>query len=426
MTDAAEDKRLGLLATCLWAALRPSVFFARPAAERSKLHPFVFAMVISVVPAGLFALLSQLISPSRPDIVASAAAQSMRAVVIAPVMIVVQAAAIHLALIIVGGRKSRFRETLYCLCHATAAALPVWIPGIEPWLAMAWWVIVACIGIRLTHQTTYTRAIAAMVGALSLIIVPPLFTRMFLLEAFKIPARSMLPTLMVGDHIFVSKSAYVSDGPRRGDVIVFRFPEHREQDFIKRIVALPGDRLEVVGGRPIINGWPVPQCLVGPYEYSEGDGPWSKHEGNLYVEYLGQTAYLAFYDRVMTEEDSTGACHASTDCKVGFRCLGGFCGAYQGPYKASPAEVWVMGDNRNNSHDSRGWYEGRGGGVPLGDVRGRAWLVWMSFGPGGRLVRDRLGLEIMGLPVAPRTLSESLRSCLSQRPPVSSTTPPNP
>ena len=109
--------------------------------------------------------------------------------------------------------------------------------------------------------------------------------RAFVVEAFKIPSGSMIPTLQVGDHIFVNKFTYgpaipwthkrVWNGmpPSRGDVMVFAFPEHPEQDFIKRVIAVPGDRLEARGGHPIINGWEVPSCRVGPYNYLEGEPP---------------------------------------------------------------------------------------------------------------------------------------------------------
>ena len=69
--------------------------------------------------------------------------------------------------------------------------------------------------------------------------------------------------------------------------MVFAFPENMEQDFIKRVIALPGDKLEAKNGHPWINGWQVPNCFVGVYSYMELDSPVPTHEGDLYVEYLG-------------------------------------------------------------------------------------------------------------------------------------------
>jgi signal peptidase I len=236
--------------------------------------------------------------------------------------------------------------------------------------------------------------------------------RTFVVEAFKIPSGSMIPTLMVGDHIFVNKFSYgpaipythsriwTNMPPKRGDVMVFAFPEHPEQDFIKRVIVIEGDKLEARGGHPIINGWEVPSCRVGAWTYTDYDSP-ARHEGDLYVEYLGEESYLTFYDRAS-----------------------GMFPEYQGPYFAKGGEVWVMGDNRNNSHDSRMWFGGRGGGVPFENIRGRALFVWLSFSDNG-MDWSREGAPVMGrprLPPAARALEPQLEQCLKSRPAV--TTPP--
>ena len=105
--------------------------------------------------------------------------------------------------------------------------------------------------------------------------------RTFFVEAFKIPSGSMIPTLLVGDHIFVNKLAYgplvpfskkrLWNGmpPRRGDVIVFAFPENPDEDFIKRVIALPGDKLEVKDARVWLNDKPIPRCFVGRTSYAD-------------------------------------------------------------------------------------------------------------------------------------------------------------
>ena len=232
--------------------------------------------------------------------------------------------------------------------------------------------------------------------------------RTFVVEAFKIPSGSMIPTLMVGDHIFVNKFSYgpaipythsrvwTSMPPRRGDVMVFAFPEHPEQDFIKRVIAIQGDKLEARNGHPIINGWEVPSCRVGPWMYNDYDSPISRHDGDLYVEYLGDESYLTFYDRPS-----------------------GMFPEYQGPFFAKSGEVWVMGDNRNNSHDSRMWFGGKGGGVPFENIRGRALFVWLSVDNGVDWSRE--GAPVMGrprLPPAARGLEPQLERCLKNRPAV--------
>jgi signal peptidase I len=258
-----------------------------------------------------------------------------------------------------------------------------------------------------------------------------LVLRAFVVEAFKIPSGSMIPTLMIGDHIFVNKFTYGplipwTDTrlfsrlpPSRGDVMVFKFPENKEQDFIKRVIAVPGDTLEAVDGRPVINGWIVPHCYVGPFKY---DG----HSADLYVEYLEDKSFLTLFEN--KPDDQT--CTRNDECGAGLGCRGGICGIVQGPYHVAQGEAWVMGDNRNNSHDSRGWRNGLGAGVPFENIKGRAMFVWMSFGPGGSIAQDRLFVNVMGRPILPASqeasLSAPLEKCLRERPPVSQTTPPPP
>jgi signal peptidase I len=236
--------------------------------------------------------------------------------------------------------------------------------------------------------------------------------RAFVIEAFKIPSGSMIPTLMVGDHIFVNKFSYgpaipftharvwTNMPPHRGDVIVFAFPEQPDQDFIKRVIVVPGDKLEARNGHPIINGWEVPSCDVGPWSYSEFEQSMSRHEGELFVEYLGSETFLTFYDRVN---------HPYPD-------------EYQGPFYAKPGEVWVMGDNRNNSHDSRMWFRGAGGGVPFENIRGRALFVWLSMSDNG-VDASREGAPVMGRPRLPPSASQlegRFEECLKNRPAVTS------
>ena len=128
-------------------------------------------------------------------------------------------------------------------------------------------------------------AVREYIESIGIAILVALLLRAVVVEAFKIPSGSMLPTLQIDDHIFVNKFIYgpvvpftnnrflSAMPPSRGDVIVFEFPDPDprapRQDFIKRVIGLPGDRLEVDGGHPIINGWRVPNCRVGPYQYAE-------------------------------------------------------------------------------------------------------------------------------------------------------------
>jgi signal peptidase I len=251
------------------------------------------------------------------------------------------------------------------------------------------------------RRTLESLAIAALIA---------LGLRSFVFEAFRIPSGSMLPTLQIGDHIFVNKLPYgvllpFTDvrlfahlPPERGDVIVFEFPDDdplsERQDFVKRVIALPGDTLEAEQGHPVINGWPVPYCRAGRYQYGKNDSQ-SYEWAELDVEFLGELSFLTLYAEGGESE-------------------------HEGPFQVAPGEVYVMGDNRNDSLDSRRWHQGAGGGVPDANLRGRASRVWLPL--------SRLLLPIMGAPRLPDGMPPELyrgvERCLSQRP--SQTRPPPP
>jgi signal peptidase I len=237
--------------------------------------------------------------------------------------------------------------------------------------------------------------------------------RTLVVEAFKIPSGSMIPTLRVGDHIFVDKLRYgpllpFGNGrlyarmpPARGDVVVFGFPERPDEDFIKRVIGHPGDVIEVFDGHPRINGWDVPRCHAGTFTYSEGDDVWGRHEGELDVEFLGENSYLVLHDRA-----ALGAAD------------------HQGPFTVKPGEFFVMGDNRNNSHDSRLWFGGRGGGVPFDLLKGHALFVWFSASSRG-FDASRIGTVVTGHPRVEQAsveLQAGIERCIAERP--SNTLPP--
>ena len=208
-------------------------------------------------------------------------------------------------------------------------------------------------------------------------------------EAFKIPAGAMQPALLIGDHIMVDKQAFRGVVPARGSLIVFESPEKPGYDFIERAIALPGDRLEVIDGRPWLNGWEVPHCKVG--QAALPDKPDSV--GQLELEYLGETMFLIFLEN-------------------------GTEGGHEGPYVVKSGEVWALGDNRRNSFDSRYWFGGAGGGVPFENLKGRPAFNWLAFNARGYPEWSRMGVPVdeIRLPHALMNLEPALRSCLSQRP----------
>ena len=182
-----------------------------------------------------------------------------------------------------------------------------------------------------------------------------LLIRSFLLEPFRIPSGSMMPTLLEGDFIFVNKFAYglrlpvvntkfleIGD-PERGDVIVFRLPSDPSVNYIKRIVGLPGDVVNYDQGskRLTINGEPVPIERVGEY-----DGP--EVNAEIVREQLGDDDHLALWKRNSFSEG--------------------------GEWKVPDGHYFVMGDNRDNSQDGRVI-----GFVPDKNLVGRAVRIWMNW-----------------------------------------------
>lgn len=211
--------------------------------------------------------------------------------------------------------------------------------------------------------------------------------RAFVVEPFKIPSGSMFPTLKVGDHLFVSKFLYglrVPDlpgseynlwfwrwgSPDRGDVIVFRNPTNLSEDYIKRVVAIEGDEVEVDGTEVIVNGRPLPR-EEAPALSLDGQGDEAR---------FGH-AYQTFYERPLDGEDRYEVIYEVGKPVGGFERLDlqGFDCASAGTgrrrCRVKPDHVMVMGDHRTNSRDSRVW-----GGVPIENIKGKALFIWWSYG----------------------------------------------
>ena len=173
--------------------------------------------------------------------------------------------------------------------------------------------------------------------ALCVALLAVLFIRTFIVQAFKIPSGSMLPTLQIGDYILVSKFAYgvklpctgktlISGAdPRPGDIIVFRYPKNPKVDYIKRVIAVAGDVVEIRDKKLLINKKSVPD------------------------------PHATFKDPIIHPE--------SLDLRDNF-----------GPVTVPANSLFVMGDNRDNSHDSRFW-----GFVPVNAVKGKAWRLYWSW-----------------------------------------------
>lgn len=230
--------------------------------------------------------------------------------------------------------------------------------------------------------------------------------RAFVVEAFKIPTGSMIPTLEVGDHIFVNKFIYglrvpltnfwlVQWGsPKRGDVIVFKYPQDPSKDYIKRVVAVAGDTVRVEGRNVFVNGEKLERASPRAYTYlREGEDEGSaelvadivKAAQAFPEKSLGtQSEYTVIYE----EPEHMAGEWPVRDSLNGLRCVpsdplrDGYCRVEKG-------YVFVMGDNRDNSSDSRTW-----GGVPMESVKGKALFVWLSNGPRSGLRWSRFGTAV--------------------------------
>ncbi|MCR5866995.1 MULTISPECIES: signal peptidase I [Aquincola] len=211
------------------------------------------------------------------------------------------------------------------------------------------------------------------------VILAVFLLRSFLFEPFKIPSGSMIPTLLVGDLILVNKFHYgirlpvinkkivpIND-PQRGDVVVFRYPVDTRVDYIKRVVGVPGDEVAYINKRLTINGQPVPLTPL-PDFYDEDSRRYAQH----FSEKLGEVEH-----QVLNDKDRPAFIPGSHSFPYSDQCSytaeGVTCKVPAGHY-------FMMGDNRDNSQDSRYW-----GFVPDENIVGRAFFVWMNFGNLGRI-----------------------------------------
>jgi signal peptidase I len=204
--------------------------------------------------------------------------------------------------------------------------------------------------------------------------------RTFLYEAVYIPSGSMIPTLLIGDYVIVEKWAYGArlpftasaqatwSTPERGDIVVLLAPpgNPRDDDLIKRVVGVAGDTVEIRDGALVVNGAPVPRARVpGPCTYWNKleNGPWREEPCAAFEERLGGHEYRSY-------------------CTPYFPC------GDVPVQKVPDGHVWLAGDHRDHSADSRVF-----GPVPVGRVKGRAWVALLSWGPDG-LRWDRLAHRV--------------------------------
>jgi signal peptidase I len=186
-----------------------------------------------------------------------------------------------------------------------------------------------------------------------------LILRSFLFEPFRIPSGSMLPTLHLGDFIVVNKYVYGvklplsgrkiinNEKPKRGDIVVFRFPSDESLDYIKRVIGIPGDTIVIKGTQVFVNGKLLGGKQIGIYK-----GKQSEYVGGIATEFKEQYAdknYSIFWVKNRLSSN-------------------------QQKYVVPAGHYFVMGDNRSNSNDSRYW-----GWVPEQNIKGKAVYIWLNW-----------------------------------------------
>jgi signal peptidase I len=209
--------------------------------------------------------------------------------------------------------------------------------------------------------------------SLGLALLVVFMIRSSVVEAFKIPSGSMIPTLFIGDHIFVNKFAYglkvpfsdlvldhpvfivKRDPPKAGDIVVFIYPKDESLYYIKRVVGVPGDQIEVRNKTLYINHKMVTRDPILPQKaqviLKQVDDPkYTPSNIDLYTEHLNGVDHTLMLDR------------------------NSFMGESYGPATVPKDSLFVMGDNRDYSNDSRYW-----GFVPIKNVKGKAMIIWLSL-----------------------------------------------
>jgi signal peptidase I len=204
--------------------------------------------------------------------------------------------------------------------------------------------------------------------------VVALFIRQFVVEAFKIPSGSMIPTLTIGDHLLVNKFVYgpripFTDTrffswkePKRGDIIVFKYPENEDKNFIERVIGMSGDKIQIVAGKLLINDRPVAMKDLGDADDALQDAAMRGGKPRLFEEDLGAMKHHVQYLYDQKERNF-------------------------GPVTVPRDSVFVMGDNRDNSQDSRVW-----GFVKYNKILGKALIIYWSWDGNDRWLRwERIG-----------------------------------
>jgi signal peptidase I len=194
-------------------------------------------------------------------------------------------------------------------------------------------------------------------------------------EAFRIPSSSMYPTLQIGDHLFIDKLRLHWRSPHRGDLIVFRQPCQPDRDYVSRVIATENDTVEIRCTIVYVNGTAAARTLVDANarydDYDESSGRWYAREVSRYRETLDGITHEVFHGPELTMSRTAATSLPGKLVTTGEPTEQ--CGRFR-HYVVPGGHVFVLGDSRSNSNDSRYW-----GSVPIDNVKGRVIGIWLPL-----------------------------------------------
>ncbi len=394
----------------LWlcSLFRPAELAGVIAGERQWWRPVMFALRASVIPGWLLSV-AWLLLVGDPPAAQILPVLSLWLLFGLPFMIlnvILPALLLHLSLAIVGAKPAAFRTTLGCICYAQSPMvllLPAFMTSvaweIDPYflvLPLSLWAwLVATVALNRAERIRLPRAIFFTVGAEIVTGFLMSLVSQHVIESYKIPAESMAPTLQVGDHFHLDRLRYRFSPVERGDVIVFEKSRSESPgglsggtvSWVKRIVGLPGDTVEMRVDRLRVNGRPLPRCPAGDVEFASTslNGAPEVIRKDLFLERNGAALYTIFEDP------------------------GGPAGAF-GPVRVPEGEVFVLGDNRDNSNDSRYF-----GSIPIERVKGRVAHIWWSNRRPRGFRWERVGRAVMDSEEIVARYGTALAACPGMR-----------
>lgn len=223
-------------------------------------------------------------------------------------------------------------------------AITTWLPPLYSILNIALLIVLLVLIIALIKnkvRTTVPKAIAIQLINIILAVSIALVFKQYVIQAYKIPAGSNLPTILIGDHVLVNKYVYKFHQPQRNDWVIFKFPKNEKIDYLKRVVALPGDQVEIKDKRLYVNN----QLVLEPFVIN---------------------STTSVMDAIKSPRDNFG------------------------PVTVPEKSYFVLGDNRDNSFDSRFW-----GFVKENKIKGKAEIIYFSYDNKTKSARyDRIGLKL--------------------------------